>query len=192
MVKQVLRDPDEQSLAKMPFDIDLSKVEKPWVQLPGEPEESYGILTILINDVPKKSLSALFNHLEATGQNKHAWHTFRAIASKFSWVERAWAYEKNLGVIVMNKKQDDIELLETEYKKFALAIVTQHNEMLAVKDPITVSMDFGGLNNSLKLGAATQLAKVYESLVGSKTKLSIEGKFDHRVAVAVAEFARDT
>ncbi len=188
-MKKILKDKDTK-LDDLEIEIVLQG--NPWDKQQGEPEESFAALTDLINNVPDKTVRGLFNYLEETKRNRFTWPELKRIAEKFKWVERAWAYDRSLGERITKKNEAALEKVQTEMEKFAITLIEKNHELTKATNPEKVMMNHAGLIMSAKNSLPTQVATVYKALVGDKLKMEVDGKFDHRVAVAVAQFAKDT
>ena len=190
-MKQILRDREKPPALTKKVDIELPE-ENCWDKLPNEPVESQAILLDLINNVKKKTISGLFNYLHTEGKTNLNLTDLKDMADQYKWIERAWAYDRSQSLIVKERQESAMELVQSEMEKFALHLAIKTNQLIEVTDPMVVATDYAGIIGAAKASLPTQVAAVYKALVGDKAKLTVEGKFDHRMAVAVAEFAKDT
>jgi alkylated DNA repair dioxygenase AlkB len=188
-VKKILKDKDK---PLVDLEVEFVCAGNPWERQDLEPEESYAFLLTLMNEVPNKSIRGLYNHLEATGKGRYSYEELRRLANKFHWTERAWAYDRSLGEQIKGRNEEALAKIQTEMEKFAQTLIEKNHELTKATDPEAVMMNFAGLLASAKASLPAQIATVYKSLVGDKLKMEVEGKFDHRVAAAVAEWAKDT
>lgn len=190
LVKKVLKERELELLEAR--EVDISGLEKPWDQIENEPSESHAFLLDLINNVKDKTLKGLFNYESENNKLKYSWGEFKELARRFKWVERAWAYDRSLGEQIKARNETALERIQTEMEKFAEQLIKKNAELTGEENPEAVMMKYAGLIASAKNGLPNQVAAVYKSIVGDKMKMEVEGKFDHRVAVAVAQFAKDT
>ena len=189
-MKRVLKD-REKTLEAVELELVLPE-DKPWEKLPGEPDSSHGMLMHLINGPKKKTIAGLFNYLEENNITGYKYEELRQAGRKWCWIERAWAYEASLGEKVKERNEKAMELVQTEMEKFALRLIEKNNELLMTKDAESTVTEFAGLMASAKANLPTQIATVYKAMVGDKAKITVDGKFDHTVAMAVATFAKET
>lgn len=189
---QLILTPDKSKLAYVDFEIETLPEDKPWNQIPNEPDESHALLMILINDVPKKTVSALHELLKSKNMDTMSLKELKECARKFQWMERAWAYERNIGESIKNKREEKLDKITEQYDEMLENIVQLNMKMQQTKDPALVVTEFAGLIASAKVNLPTQISNMLKTRIGDKVKMEVEGKFDHRCAVAIAQFAKDT
>lgn len=170
---------------------DVAEAERPWERFKGEPEESYAIFLEMLNNVPQRSITGLFNHLEATHKGKYELSMLYGLADRYNWPERAYAYDRFVGTQILERNEKAMERIQTKFEQATESIIEKLDLLVKSDDPKMIEKVMGAMAAAGKGGLAQAATNMFKAIVGEKTEITVDGKFDHRVALAVVEFSKD-
>ena len=113
----------------------VGEIKKPWERLEDETDTAYHRFSLYLKMGPERSISKVAEGLQkGSGYEKH----LRRWSSKYSWVERAAAYDEHLVLKSLRNKERLMDLAHARLWKMVNQALDTYEEILILDNVIYV------------------------------------------------------